>query len=158
MVSAGPEAEVVVAWAATPDATDPATRAALELTGRHPGPLHHHCPTCGSIEHGRPSFDAPVAVSVTHPPGLTVVAVSTAGPVGIDAEPVGAADLAWVRAEAVGKAHGIGIVASAPESPVQVVELEIPGYVAALAVLTTTMPAIRMRPEAPEAPASPARP
>lgn len=143
---------VVVTWAAVADAGSLATAAAAELLGEHPGPLHHLCPTCGSIGHGRPSFDAPVRVSFAHTAGLSVVAVSTAGPVGVDVEPAGRASLSWVRAEAIGKAYGVGLTGPAGDALVH--DLPIPGYVAALAVLAEERPAIRLA--GPGAPASPA--
>lgn len=131
---------VLVGW--TPgNAAALAQRMAESVTARHPGPLHHTCPTCGSIEHGRPSYDAPIAVSIAHAASLHLVAVSTAGEVGVDLEAAGAADLDWVRREALGKAHGTGIVAE-PPGPAYVVDLEVPGHVAALAVLTTSDVAI----------------
>ncbi|MGO4257577.1 hypothetical protein [Marmoricola sp. RAF53] len=147
--------EVVVTWTAG-DAVATAQQLAAGLLGRHPGPLHHACPTCGSIEHGRPYFDAAVAVSVAHAGGLHLVAVSTAGQVGVDLERSGAADAAWVRHEALGKAHGTGIVAPPGEGTAFVLDLDIPGHVAALVVLTDVVPSVSLRPGGPAAPSPPA--
>jgi len=139
---------VAVGWDAVATA-EPLLRAVVaELTGRDPGPLHHRCPRCGSVEHGAPYVDLPVDVSVAHAIGLTVVAVSLAGPVGVDVE--WHADRSWVRAEAVGKAYRTGIVAepdlSAPDLWVEDVDLG-PGSaataVAALATVSATRPAVR---------------
>lgn len=146
------EAEaVLVVWDRVADARALTATTAATVLGRHPGPLHHHCPTCGSVEHGRPSFDAPVEVSIAHTTGLSLVAVSTAGPVGVDVELDAGQD--WVRAEAVGKAYGVGLTGQVGEA--LVVDLEIPGYVAALAVVAPTMPEVRLA--GPGAPAPPAR-
>ena len=105
-----------------------------ELTGRDPGPLHHSCPVCGSVEHGRPYVDAPVHVSVTHASGLTAVAVSRNGPVGLDLE--ADSDLEWVRREAVGKALGVGLTDEHAVAPIWQSEVAIPGHVAVVALVT----------------------
>lgn len=144
----------MVAWAPVADATELAVATAAEVLGRHPGPVHHHCPFCGSVEHGRPSFDAPVHLSVAHAPGLSVVAVSTAGPVGVDVEKAGTADAGWVRDEAVGKAYGVGLTGET--GPAQVIDLALPGHLAAVAVRAGAMPEVRLA--APAAPPSPASP
>lgn len=148
---------VVVSPTSRPGAASTATGLAEELLDRHPGPLHHHCPTCGSLEHGAPSFDAPVTVSIAHAAGLTLVAVSTLGAVGIDLEPAGTADRHWVEEEAIGKARGTGLT-SAPQERAGVVllDLEVPGYAVALAVLGSEVPEVRMLPAAPAAPSPPA--
>ena len=66
-----------------------ATRTVLaEVLGVDAGDLgiERACPTCGSIEHGRPSVvGASVAFSVSSSDGLAVVAVAE-GPVGVDLE------------------------------------------------------------------------
>jgi len=121
-----------------------------ELTGRDPGPLHHTCPFCGSVEHGRPYVEDAVDVSVAHAPGLTLVAASIAGPVGVDLEPH--ADDAWVRFEAIGKARGTGLVdLGGPAATVLLEEsLDIPDHAAVVVVLSA--------PAKEGAPASTARP
>lgn len=111
----------------------------MRLTGADPGPVHHSCAFCGSVEHGRPYVDAPVDVSVAHAAGLTVVAVSTAGPVGVDVEVD--ADITWVRREAVGKALGVGILLEEQPEPVWQAEVPVPGHVAVVALVTE--PAVR---------------
>jgi hypothetical protein len=147
--------EVLIDWSAG-DGHSLAVRLATRLLGRHPGPLHHLCPTCGSIEHGRPSFDAPVAVSVAHAPGTSLVAVGTVAALGVDLEPAGVADATWVRREALGKAHGVGILSDPGTTGAALVDLEVPGHVAALAVLGADAPVIRMQPATAAAPPGPA--
>jgi 4'-phosphopantetheinyl transferase len=121
---------VVIDWAGIAVAEPLVRSLVARVTGRDPGPLHHTCPFCGSVEHGRPYVDAPVHVSVAHATGMTVVAVSTAGPVGVDVE--AGSDIDWVRREAVGKALGVGITTeSLPEAPLQA-SIEIPGHGAAV--------------------------
>lgn len=128
------DGRVLVDWAETAVA-EPLVRAlATELTGRDPGALHHTCPYCGSVEHGRPYVAAPVDVSVAHSSGHTAVAVSTAGPIGVDLEKQ--ADEDWVRREACGKALGVGIVTDHDERPVWQSEVPVPGYVAAVVLVT----------------------
>jgi hypothetical protein len=143
------DGRVVVAWAGTAVA-EPLVRALVSrTTGRDPGPLHHTCPACGSVEHGRPYVDAQVWVSVAHVTGLTVVAVSVAGPVGVDVERE--APAAWVRHEAAAKATGTGLVgeiASAAWSA----DLKVPGHVGAVALLS---PPDRAAPAAPPGTAMP---
>ena len=135
---------VDIAWT-TGDAHALALRVATSALGRHPGPLHHGCPTCGSIEHGRPSFDAPVWVSIAHGDGLHLVAVSPDGPVGVDLE--AAADRSWIADEAVGKLRGTGIVHGAPDRrDVTLVDLDVPGHLAVLAVSGTGAPEVRVVP------------
>ena len=150
-----PVPTVLVGWA-TGDPVALAQALGAELLGHHPGPLHHTCPTCGSIEHGRPSFDAAAQVSLAHAGAMHLVAVSTAGPVGVDLEAQGSTDLSWVRREAVGKAHGVGIVAPVPDGPVVVLDLDVPGHLAALAVLAPTAPVVRTWPGGQAAPGAPA--
>ncbi|HSV40525.1 MAG TPA: hypothetical protein VLI04_17310 [Nocardioidaceae bacterium] len=123
---------VVVRWDEVANAEPMLREVVREVVGYDPGPVHHTCPHCGSIEHGRPYVDAPVAVSVAHTAGLTMVAVSSAGPVGVDVE----ADAApsWVQREAVGKAHGVGLVGEElPET--WVADLAVEGFVAAVALV-----------------------
>jgi hypothetical protein len=125
---------LLVRWEAVAVA-EPLVRAlVVELTGRDPGPLHHLCPFCGSVEHGRPYVEAPVHVSVAHAPGVTLVAATDRGPVGIDLEPGG--DQAWVRREALGKAAGVGLAADV-EGPVDLDEwpIDVPGHAAVVVVL-----------------------
>lgn len=107
---------------------------ATRLTGCDPGPLHHRCPFCGSVEHGQPYVDAPVHVGVAHAAGLTAVAVSVAGPVGIDLE--ADAEIAWVRREAVGKALGVGIATDDDPECVWQTEVTVLGHVAVVALVT----------------------
>ena len=107
---------------------------ATRLTGADPGPLHHSCPFCGSIEHGRPCLEGPIDVSVAHAGGLTVVAVSSAGPVGVDVEVD--ADVTWVRREAVGKALGVGILLEYQPEPAWQSEVPVAGHVAVVALVT----------------------
>lgn len=128
---------VLVKWAAVAVAEGMARDLTVELTGRDPGPLHHSCPFCGSVEHGRPYVEAPVHVSVAHAPGLTVVAVTDVGPVGVDVEEGPAHE--WVVREALGKAQGVGILGEAStdgELPVLLSErLDVPGHAGAVIVL-----------------------
>jgi hypothetical protein len=134
---------VVVAWDEVATAEPLVRLIVAELLGRDPGPLHHRCPHCGSVEHGVPYVDAPVQLSVAHATGLTVVAVSLDGPVGVDVE--WEADLSWVRAEAVAKANGLGIVVE-PDvaTPAGWIEdLDLPDAVAAVAGLSRERPAVR---------------
>ena len=123
---------VTVRWDAVASGEPLVRELVEEMLGYDPGPLHHTCPRCGSVEHGRPYVDAPVEVSIAHAPGLTVVAVSEAGPVGVDVEVQ--ADQEWVSKEAVGKAYGTGLLVADP-GPAWVCGLAIPGHVAALALL-----------------------
>lgn len=129
------DGRVLVDWAETAVA-EPLVRAlGTALTGHDPGPLHHACPSCGSIEHGRPYVDAPIHVSVAHAPGLTVVAVSAAGPVGVDVEADGE-DPAWTRHEATVKALGVGLVADRVPDPAWTMQVPVPGHVATVVVLS----------------------
>ena len=138
---------VLFAWNEAPDAAGLATRLASELLGRHPGPLHRSCPTCGGIEHGRPYFDAPVEVSIGHATPVTVVVVSNSFRVGVDLELQGAADREWVEAEALAKAHGVGVAGRATtqrlSEAVTFVDLAIPGYLAVLAIAADSAPEVR---------------
>jgi hypothetical protein len=139
------QGRVLVGWAEVAVA-EPLVRAlATEVSGSDPGPLHHSCPACGSIEHGRPYLEAPLWVSVSHTTGLTVAAVSLVGPVGVDVERDASA--AWVRREAVAKALGTGLLVDDLPAPAWSADLQITGHVAAVATL---------RPPGPEAPAAPA--
>jgi 4'-phosphopantetheinyl transferase len=127
------DGRVLVDWAETAVAEPLVRSLVTALTGRDPGPLHHACPSCGSIEHGRPYVDAPVAVSVAHVRGLTVVAVSDTGPVGVDVEPDG--DPAWTRREATVKALGVGLHADQVPDPVWTAPVPVPGHVATVVLL-----------------------
>ena len=136
------DGQVVVAWARTAVA-DSLVREVVEgVTGHDPGPVHHVCPHCGSVEHGRPYVDAPVDISIGHAVGLSVVAVSSCGAVGVDVEAADERD--WVRTEAVAKAHGTGIVATHPSDSAWVADMMVPrGYVAAGAVTRPAGPEVR---------------
>lgn len=101
---------VEVVWARGYDAAALLRELVVERIGNDPGPLHHLCPTCGSVTHGRPSYDAPVEVSIARAGGLVVVALSLSGPVGVDVTVRTPDAQAWTRAEALAKAHGTGIV------------------------------------------------
>jgi hypothetical protein len=127
------DGRVVVEWAETAAAEPLIRTVVLQSTGQDPGPVHHACPTCGSIEHGRPYVEAPVWVSVAHTSGLTVVAVSVAGPVGVDVERE--APREWVRREAAAKAAGTGLVDDEPAAPAWSADLDIPGHVGSVALL-----------------------
>jgi len=123
---------VMVRWDAVTSGEPLVRELVEEMLGYDPGPLHHTCPRCGSVEHGRPYVDAPVELSIAHARALTVVAVSEAGPVGVDVEVH--ADPGWVSKEAVGKAYGTGLRVEDP-GPAWVSSLAIPGHVAALALV-----------------------
>lgn len=128
------EGRVLVGWTDQPTCLPLLTHLALELGHGNLGPLHHHCPICGSIEHGRPSLELPLEVSLSRAPGVTVGALSTAGPVGVDIEadpPPG-----WVLREAVGKAAGVGLALDVLPDPVWSADLAVPGYCGAVAVVT----------------------
>jgi hypothetical protein len=125
---------VLVDWAESAVAEPLVRMLATELIGGDPGPLHHSCPFCGSVEHGRPYVDDPVNVSVAHAPGLTVVAVSDTGPVGVDV--LAGSDGDWVRREAVGKALGVGIVTGEARDPVWQEQVPVPGHVAVVVLVT----------------------
>ncbi|HSS67521.1 MAG TPA: hypothetical protein VLK34_03145 [Nocardioidaceae bacterium] len=146
---------VLVAWDDVGGADGLVRLLVAELTGRDPGPVHHVCPRCGSVEHGAPYVDAEVAVSIAHATGLSAVAVSAAGPVGIDIERDierdGESMRDWVRAEAVGKAHQTGIVVEHPmDAPgLWIEDLELPntgGAIGAVAVLSGERPEVRAAP------------
>ena len=128
------EGRVLVEWSRTAVAGGLVRSLAIELADTDPGALHHDCPFCGSVEHGRPYVDAPVHVSVAHATGLTAVAVSSVGPVGIDLE--SDADLAWVRREAVGKALGVGILGDEQLEPAWQSVVPVPGHQAVVAGVT----------------------
>jgi hypothetical protein len=129
------DGRVLVDWAPVAVA-EPMVRALVEqLTGRDPGPLHHLCPFCGSVEHGQPSVQAPVHISVAHAPGLTLVAVSALGPVGVDVERQG--DAYWVLREAVGKAVGVGITEDTLPEPAWQASVEIPEHQATVVLLSS---------------------
>ena len=100
-------------------------------------------PTCGSVEHGAPYVDAPAHVSIAHTRGLTIVAAGTV-PIGVDVERE--APPGWVRTEAVGKARGTGITGPSLADGVVVVDLDLPGHVAALAVVSDVGPEVRAGP------------
>ena len=93
------------------------------------GLLRHHCPRCGSSDHGRPSLataagQPAVYVSIARCADLAVVALTDAGQIGIDVERLGSAGRdavdgvigtapgdptrRWVQAEALLKATGYG--------------------------------------------------
>lgn len=152
-----PDDLVIYAWNQVPDPSGLATALAEQLLGRHPGPLHHACPSCGSIEHGRPYFDAPVEVSVAHAPPVTLVAVSTSPRIGVDLERLGAVERAWVASEAVAKAHGVGVTGSGsvPPRTGELVDLTVPGHIAVLAVGEGPVPDVREWTGAAEAQALP---
>ena len=125
---------VLTDWSATAVAEPLVRPLVIRLVGVDPGPLHHHCPFCGSAEHGRPYVDAPVDVSVAHAPGLTLVAVSSAGRVGVDLDADG--DDAWVLREAVGKAQGTGIITDGMPDPRWHAVLDVPDHRAVVALLS----------------------
>ena len=100
----------------------------------HPGPLHHWCPVCGSIEHGRPQVTGGLELSIAHAAGGTAVAASLDGPVGVDVEVD--ADPAWVRREATAKAAGVGLVGGELPDPGWVADLDLPGRVGAVALVS----------------------
>jgi phosphopantetheinyl transferase len=128
------DGSVEIAWAPVA-AAEPLLRPLVaRMTGLDPGPLHHSCPRCGSVEHGRPYVEGPASVSVAHATGLTVVAVSMVGSVGVDVEPEVSAS--WVRREAVGKALGTGLLAEPLPEPTWSADLDIPHHVAAVAVVS----------------------
>lgn len=66
-----------------------ARRLVAETTGRPAPPLAHHCPTCGSTDHGRPSVpgEPELHVSLAHAGGWVAAVVADA-PCGVDVEPV----------------------------------------------------------------------
>jgi hypothetical protein len=138
------EMTVLVAWDEVADAGRLVRLVAADLVGRDPGPVHHVCPQCGSVEHGAPYVDAAVHISIAHATGLSIVAVTAAGPVGVDVELE--ADREWVRAEAIGKAHRTGILtASAVDQPgLWVEDLTIANAVVAVAVLSSERPEVRV--------------
>ncbi|MFL6061718.1 MAG: hypothetical protein ACJ72E_10825 [Marmoricola sp.] len=100
-------ARIEVRWSHGYDAEAVLRDLVTGLTGADPGPVHHRCPSCGSVQHGRPYLDAAVAISISRAGGLTVVAVADQ-PVGVDV--VVGTDTAWARTESLAKAHGTGIV------------------------------------------------
>lgn len=118
---------VDVRWAAERDGAAHLRATVAAVVGEDPGLVRHLCPECGSIEHGAPSVDAEVLVSLAYAPPLVVAAVSSAGPVGVDVErreSLLRADLSgiarhrdepawtpetWVRKEALLKATGRGL-------------------------------------------------
>lgn len=129
--------QVLVAWAPAAVADLLVRESVTALTGTDPGPVHHSCPYCGSVEHGRPYVDADADLSVAHTPGLSLVAVSRRGPVGVDAEVDRGDERAWVRAEAVAKAQGTGIVVEHLADSAWIEEVHVPeGFVAAVALLS----------------------
>ena len=127
------DGRVVAGWAPVAVAEPLVRTLGTDMLGADPGPLHHACPACGSIEHGRPSVEAPLWVSVAHATGLTVVAVSVAGPVGVDVERE--APQSWLLREAVAKALGTGLLVEDLPEPDWSAVLDIPGHVAAVATL-----------------------
>jgi hypothetical protein len=141
-----------VVWDHSYDAASMLRELAVRHHGLDPGPLHHLCPACGSVTHGQPSFDAPVAVSIARAGGLTVVALGPAGSLGVDVA-VAAPDVSsWTRTEAVAKAHGTGIVVEhdLDADGTWIADLELPaGFVGAVAVVGLSRP--------PEVRAAPAR-
>lgn len=118
-------------------------------TGSDPGPLHHLCPTCGSVTHGRPSYDAPVHVSIARADDLVVVALCLDHPVGVDITPNGPGARSWARTEALAKAHGTGIVVEHDQTAdgIWIQDLELlPGYTGAIAWIgagLSDQPAVR---------------
>ena len=139
------------------------------------GPVRHHCPACGSSDHGRPSLAGPASgptlhLSIARCPGRLVVALTDTGPIGVDVERSGVAGRdevdavlvglpgdadgsveptrRWVRAEAVLKATGWGLPGAGgptPSAAAWTSSLDLgPGYDAALAVLTSQRPGVRV--------------
>ena len=123
--------------------------------------VRHHCPSCGSSDHGRPWLhgldgDRQVHLSVARCPGRSVVALTDAGPVGVDVERSGSArpqdvdqvigsgpgdaTRRWVRTEAWLKAAGHGFARPAAPTvagPTWRGDLDLgEGFEAAVAVLT----------------------
>jgi len=138
-------------------------RVALDVLGvaAADGGVRHHCPTCGSSNHGRPWLDGLVGerqvhLSVARCPGRSVVALTDAGPLGVDVERSGSArpqdvdevigsdpgdaTRRWVRAEAWLKATGHGFarpLAPSVAGPAWRSDLDLgEGFEAAVTVLT----------------------
>lgn len=152
---------IALAWTSSPVAEPTARRAAEHLTGCHPGPLLHHCPRCGSVEHGVPSFEAS-AISIARTAGVTVVVASTSGPVGIDVEAAGGpegVDPAWMAREAVGKAYGVGITGQ-PGADALVRVFRLPGLdvPVTVALLAPAWPEVALLPAAGISPGAPGAP
>ena len=126
--------------------------------------VRHHCPTCGSSDHGRPWLQVPagtrqVHLSVARCPGRSVVALTGAGPVGVDVERSGGARTRdvdavlgpgtgdatrrWVRTEALLKAGGHGFArptAPTVAGPTWSDDLDLgEGFEAAVAVLAAAV-------------------
>ncbi len=143
---------VDVVWNRGYDAGAMLRELVVSRTGADPGPLHHLCPVCGALTHGRPSYDAPVEVSIARAGDLVVVALSLDGPVGVDAAPTGPGARAWARTEALAKAHGTGIVAAHdPTDPgVWIRDVALPdgivGAVAGLGPAVSDPPEVRAAP------------
>ncbi len=148
---------------ATRGPVDDLVRVALRQlgVGAAGGPVRHHCPTCGSSDHGRPWLQGLVGnrqihLSVARCPGRSVVALTDSGPVGVDVERSGSArpqdvdevigsgpgdaTRRWVCAEAWLKATGYGFARPAAPtvaSPAWKNDLDLgEGFEAAVAVLT----------------------
>lgn len=149
---------------ATRGPVDDLVRVALRQlgVGAAGGPVRHHCPTCGSSDHGRPWLEGlvgnrPIHLSVARCPGRSVVALTEAGPIGVDVERSGCArpqdvdqvigsgpgdaTRRWVRTEACLKAAGHGFArtaASTVAEPAWRGDLDLgSGFEAAAAVMTT---------------------
>ena len=152
---------------ARPGLVDDLVRVALGELGVDAagGRIRHHCPSCGSSDHGRPwleglSGSRQVHLSVTRCPGLSVVALTEAGPIGVDVERSGSArrqdvdqvigsgqgdaTLRWVRTEAWLKASGHGFARATGTETVSGqawrIDLDLgAGFEAATAVMTAAV-------------------
>lgn len=143
-------------WVAASDRAD-----ALAALGIHE--VAHRCQRCGSLDHGQPYADGVRGLSLSHAGGVTLAVRSEGPvgidhevlgtPLARDvvAHPSEDADALslWVRKEAALKATGLGLqvdpasfwihdgrvggLAGYDGPPLEVVDLEIEGFVAALA-------------------------
>lgn len=102
-------------------------------------------------ERGKPRLaDAGSALrfNLSHSKELALVAIATGREVGVDVQWIGSRPVGfyagWTRREAITKCHGVGLAATAPETPVAIASLDLgPRFAATVAVASEEVPPLR---------------